>query len=93
MISVIQNFDQDHQELELSLFNVFNVRRPSFTSFSLKEVLKQYGEDAFEPEIRIVKGIGADMVPRLRFQYSDSDWENLDINYRCFLMKSFYNNL
>lgn len=62
----------------------------------LQQIFAVYGRDALEPEFRtcqIEEGEDIELVPKMRLGMTSEEWYALCLDFRIFILKSFYERL
>jgi hypothetical protein len=61
-----------------------------------QQILDRYGQDALCPrylEIQTEEGTEFELVPKMRFGMTCQEWDDLSVDFRLFVFKSFYGRL
>ena len=62
----------------------------------LQQIFTIYGQDALQPEFRtcqIEGGEDIELVPKMRLGMTSEEWYALCLDFRMFILKSFYERL
>lgn len=61
-----------------------------------QQIFDRYGQDALCPcylETRTGEGSDLELVPKMRFAMTGKEWDDLSVDFRLLVLKSFYERL